>query len=798
MKVSLNWLRELLALELDTAAICERLTMGGLEVEGVTQVGAEIASVVVAEVCGTEPHPNADQLTVCRVRSGGGEPATVVCGARNMRVGDRVAYAPPGAELPGERRIETAAIRGVTSAGMLCSAEELGLPGDGDGILILAADAAIGAPLIAHLGIEDVVLEIAVTPNRGDCLSILGIARELAALSGARLRRHRARLRERGEATAAQIAVRIDDAAACRRYAARIVRGVRIAPSPPQVQQRLSAVGLRPINNVVDVTNLVMIERGQPLHAFDLARLARPEIVVRRAGASAAMQTLDGVVRGLEADDLVISTGDEAIAIAGVMGGADSQVGEATTDVLLESAWFDPSCVRRTARRLDLHSEAAYRFERGVDIGGVDAALERAAELLQQWAGGSVAVGSVDCYPGRQPAEAIALRPARVEALLGCPLGRGEVRRTLRALGAEVASGPGGTLAVVAPSFRYDLQREIDLIEEVARVLGYDRIPASMPSGSLSGANAPERQRLEREIRSLLRAAGLFEVVGLSFVAPRANQLFPGLRAGGAAVELMNPVNRDEGEMRRSLLTTLVAFWRHNRNHGAAAIAGFSLGKVYWRTDTPGEGWRLAGVLAGQVPRLGLAESRAPVFADAKGVVETVLAHLDLDRRVEWRRDAGAASLHPGKSALLLLDGAPLGVIGALHPDVEAELGVEEAHWLFEVDLEALVRHSPPQHVFRGLPRFPAVARDLALVADERFPADRVVRFVRDWNRDLVEDITLFDEYVGAPIAPGKKSLAYSIAYRAPNRTLTDEEVNALQDQLTEALTSELHVEPRR
>jgi len=798
MKVSLNWLRELLALDLDTDAICERLTMGGLEVEGVTHVGAEISAVVVAEVCETSPHPNADQLTVCRVRAGA-EPVTVVCGARNMRAGDRVAYAPPGAELPGDRRIETAAIRGVASAGMLCSADELALlDGGGEGILILAADAPIGATLISHLGIEDVVLEISVTPNRGDCLSILGIARELAALTGARLRRRGVRLRERGDDAESGIAVRIDDPQACRRYAARIVRGVRVTASPVAVQRRLLAVGLRPINNVVDATNLVMLERGQPLHAFDLGRLARPEIVVRRAGASAAIQTLDGVVRGLEPDDLIISTGEEPIAIAGVMGGADSEVTDTTTDVLLESAWFDPSCVRRTARRLDLHSEAAYRFERGVDVGGVDAALDRAAELLQRWAGGRVAPGRVDCYPGDQAPETIVLRPARVEALLGCAVTRGEVRQTLRALGAEVKTGQAATFAVTPPTYRYDLQREIDLIEEVARVIGYDRIPARMPSGALSGAAAPERQHLEREIRSLLRAAGLFEVVGLSFVAERANQLFPGFAPGAGAVRLMNPVNNDEPEMRRSLLTTLIAFWRHNRNHGAGAIAGFSLGKVYWRGDAPREGWRLAGVVAGQVPRLGLGEGRAPVFADAKGVLESVLAHLDLEARVEWRRDAGVPSLHPGKSALILLDGAPFGVIGALHPDVEAELGVEGAHWLFEVDLEVLVRHSPPQHVFHGLPRFPAVARDLAIVVDEQFPADRVVRFVRDWNRDLVEDIALFDEYVGTPIAPGKKSLAYSIAYRAPNRTLTDEEVNALQDQLTEALTSELHVEPRR
>lgn len=798
MKVPLSWLRELLDVDLDTDALCDRLTMGGLEVEGIAHVGADIGGVIVAEISEVRPHPDADQLTLCAVRRGPGAPVTVVCGARNMRAGDRVAYAPPGTLLPGARRIETVEIRGVSSAGMLCAAEELGLPPADDGILILDRGAPLGERLIAHLGIEDVVLEIAVTPNRGDCLSILGIARDLAALTGGRLRRRAIRVKESDAATAAAIAVRIDDAEACRRYAARVVHEVTVGPSPARVQHRLQAAGVRPINNVVDATNLVMIERGQPLHAFDLARLARPEIVVRRAGSSAVIQTLDGVVRGLEADDLIISTGDEPIAIAGVMGGADSQVRESTRDVLLESAWFDPSCVRRTSRRLDLHSESAYRFERGVDVGGVDTAIDRAAELLQEWAGGRAAAGRVDCYPGRQRPVPIQVRPQRVEQLLGCELSRAEITRTLKSLEAGVSRGSGGALSVVPPTFRFDLQREIDLIEEIARVIGYDRIPSRMPTGDLSGAVAPERQRLEREIRSLLRAAGLFEVVGLSFVSRRANQLFPGVHTAGEAVELVNPVNHDEPEMRRSLLSTLVSFWRHNRNQGAAAIAGFSLGKVYWRESVPREGWRLGGLLAGLVPRLGLGEARAPLFADAKGALETVLAHLSLEQRVAWQRDAGMSFLHPGKSALIRLDDEVLGVAGALHPDVEAELGVEGPHWVFEVDLEMLVRHSPAQRVFQGLPRFPAVARDLAIVVDETFPADRVVRFVRDWNRDLVEDVSLFDEYVGAPIAPGKKSLAYSIAYRAANRTLTDEEVNALQDQLTEALTTQLNVEPRR
>jgi phenylalanyl-tRNA synthetase beta chain len=797
MRVPLSWLREFVTVDLDAQALSDKLAMGGLEVDALERMGADIAGVVVGEIVGMRPHPNADQLQVCEVRSGDGPAATLVCGARNMRGGDRVAYAPPGIELPGGRRIETAEIRGVTSAGMLCSEAELGLAETSEGILLLSRDAKVGERVARHLGIEDSVLEISVTPNRGDCLSILGVARELAALAGLRVQRPRIRVVEAGAGAEAAVGVRIEDSQACRRYAARLVRDVRIGPSPAAVQRRLRSVGLRPINNVVDVTNLVMIERGQPLHAFDFERLARPEIVVRRAGKTEVIQTLDGVVRSLVPEDLLISTGDEPIALAGIMGGAESEVTDTTRHILLEAAWFDPSCVRRTTRRLDLHSEAAYRFERGVDVEGVALALDRAAELLRQTAGGEVATGQIDQYPGRMTPVAISVRPKRVEQLLGCSITRQEIGRTMKALGASVSSQSGGRLSVVPPSFRSDLQREIDVVEEVARVIGYDRIPTKMPATDLAGAVAPERMRLEGQLRGLLRAAGLFEMVGVSFASERGNEMFPGIGTSGSAVDLANPISRDEPQLRRSLLSTLVSLWRYNRNQGAAVIAGFSIGKVYWRETAPCEGWRLAGVLAGMAPRLGLGENRPPEFADAKGVVESLLAHLDLADRVVWERGAELQAFHPGKTARLLLDGEILGVCGALHPETEVEADVEGQHWLFEIDLEKLVPHSPPQRIFHGLPRYPAVARDLAIVVDEDFAADEVIRYVRQWNRDLVEEISLFDQYVGEPIASGKKSLAYSISYRAGNRTLTDEEVNALQEQLTKALTAELNVEPR-
>ena len=797
MKVLLNWLREFVPIALDTPALCERLTLGGLAVDGYEELGADIRGVVIGEIISTAPHPQAERLTLCEVRTGPGPTVSVVCGATNMKAGDRIAYAPPGTVLPGDRRIEQAVIRGVPSAGMLCSEAELGLAAASEGITILGPDAPLGERLVVHLGIEDTVLDIDVTPNRGDCLSILGIAREIAALTGAHMPRTRSALRERGAPAAAAVTVRIEDAAGCPRYAARVVRGVTVGPSPRWVEQRLHAVGLRAINNVVDVTNLVMIERGQPLHAFDYDRLARPEIVVRRAGDTAALRTLDGSERGLAADDLLITTGAEPIAVAGVMGGADSEVSERTTTVLLESACFDPTSVRRTARRLELRSEASFRFERGVDIEGVPAAIDRAAALLAQLAGGEVAPGIVEAYPSPQPPGPIHLRPKRVEEILGVALPRGEMTGALKALGSTVTAAPQGALSVVPPSYRGDLKREIDLIEEIARVVGYERIPVTLPAVHLDGGHSPARLDWERELKRLLTAYGFFEAVTPSFTAARTNELFPGVGVDGRAVTLANPLNHDEPELRRSLLGGLLATWRTNRNHGATGLAACSTGRVFWRTDAPHEAWRLAGLLAGELPWRGLGAARLAEFADAKGAVAALLERLHVANRVQWERWEGAP-FHSGQTARLRCGDDLVGVVGALHPEIEFELGLDVACWVFELDTEKLLPYCPAQLLFTGLPRFPAVARDVAVVVDEDFASDRVVHFVQQWRPELVEDVAMFDAYVGAPIPAGKKSLAYTISYRAADRTLTDEEVNALHAELTTALIRQLGVELRQ
>jgi len=800
MKVPVSWLREFVAFEVSPKDLAERLTLAGIEVERIEELGHELAGVVVGEIVAVEPHPQADRLVVCTVRTSGSQSQRVVCGAPNARPGLRVPYATPGARLPDGRRIEVVDLRGVRSAGMLCSEVELGLGEDGSGLLELAADASPGTPLAAHLGIEDTVLEVAITPNRGDCLSVLGLAREIAALYGLKLHRPRIRLREQGEPASARITVAIEDADACARYSARYIEGVRLAASPTWMQRRLLAAGLRPINNIVDVTNYVMLERGQPLHAFDYDRLPAPRIVVRRAGTTGSIRTLDERDRTLEPGDLLITTGAEPVAIAGVMGGANSEVAPQTRNILLESAWFDPSTVRATGRRLGLRSEASYRFERGVDVEGVLPALDRAAALIAELSGGRIARGVVEAYPSPRRPVVIDLRVPRVEFLLGLPVSRSEAAATLHRLGAKVRAKSPRVLSVEPPSFRHDLEREIDLVEEIIRLLGYGQVPTTLPTTEMQGGARPAQSDWERDLRQFLAAQGFHEMVMWSFATARSNDLFRGIGVPTTEpVRIRNPVVTEDAELRFSLCPGLVQAVRTNLNFGESSVAAFAVGKVFWMADRPAEGHRLAAVLSGAPPEIDLSgKQRSLDFLDVKGALESVLARLRVLDRVRWERPGeGQMTFHPGKSALAVVDGHPVAVVGALHPESESELGLEQPCWLFELDLDGVLEYVSDRPIFTDLPRFPVVVRDVAVVTEADFPSDQVVRFVRGWNRQVVDRVELFDEYTGAPIPEGKKSLAYSIAYRAADRTLTDDEVNRLHQALLADLRAALPVELR-
>jgi phenylalanyl-tRNA synthetase beta chain len=799
MRVTWNWLAEFVDLQLAVAEVAEVLTMAGLEVESVEETGRELADVVCAEIVRVRPHPNADRLQLCDVRTGSEATWTVVCGAANTHAGNRVAYAPPGVTLPGGRLIATTEVRGVSSAGMLCSAAELGIGPAGPEILVLSDDAPLGQRVSAVLGLEDTVLDIAITPNRGDCLSVLGIAREIIALTGQRPRRQRLSVQESDRPAAEMAAVHIADPELCGRYVARLLWDVVIAASPLWMQSRLQAVGLRPINNVVDITNYVMVERGQPLHAFDYDRLPATEILVRRAGADNTFTTLDGQTRSLHQDDLLITSGGQPVAIAGVMGGAETEVTPSTRRVLLESAWFGPATIRSTAKRLGLRSEASYRFERATDIEGVPAAADRAAALMAKLGNATVAQGRVDVYPGVRPRAPISLRLKRVDDLLGMPVNRPEVVSRLKALGIAVSPATRGALTAVPPSYRSDLSREIDLIEEIARLGGYQNVPTTLPQCILTGTGEPLEYRWQRDLRRFCAALGLNEVVFLSFCSPRLNALFPGLHGQRRPVRVLNPLTQDDTELRLSLLPGLVRIVRDNLDQGVSRVALFCIGKVFWRSESFAEARRLAGAVCPAIPSVGVGRrGTVAQFADVKGILESLFGFVALPE-VRWKPATDLVALHPGKTAHIEVAGEPIGTLGSLHPASVEEMKVQDPCWLFEVDLDRLLQYSPRRIAYRDLSRFPAVLRDVAIVADESFASDRVVQFVREWNQkwQLIEDVHLFDQYVGPPIPPGKKSLAYSLSYRAADRTLTDAEVNAVHGQLIAALKDALHVDTR-
>jgi phenylalanyl-tRNA synthetase beta chain len=797
LKVSLRWLREFVAVDLDDHALAERLTMAGLEVESIERRGA-YERMIAGRIVGLEPHPRSEKLAVCTVDTGGNGTLSAVSGAPNLEAGVRVAVALPGATLADGSVVEAVEIRGVPSTAVLLSEREIGISQDHGGVLTLADGAEPGTPLSTLLGTADTVLEVAITPNRGDCLSILGIAREVAALTGSRLKVPAPRLSEKPPPASERIRVEIRDPDLCTRYVARVIHGIKIGPSPLWMRSRLESLGIRALNNVVDVTNYVMLERGQPLHAFDLARLRGGAIIVRRAGAKGVLKTLDEVDRALEPDDLVIADREAPVALAGVMGGAESAVTADTSDVLLEAAHFAPAAVRRTSRRLGLRSEASLRFERNVDVEGVPQAADRAAELFAKLCRGQVAEGRVDAFPNPPSPVEVVVRTDRANRVLGTSLAVAEIGQILRRVSAGVkAAGRGGYLCR-APSYRSDLTREADFIEEIARLAGYDRVPSTPPHAALSIGTESFAHRLASRIREVLAGEGLAEMICHRFVATRWNERVRGLAPSGSRpITLLNPMTTDAPEMRFSLLPNLMAAAAYNGRQGENWVRAFEVGSVFWRDDEIRERLAIAGLLLGPIPQRGLLrEDRAESFFDAKGVVEALLSELRIGP-VEWRAREVPAFLHPGKAAVLVHGGDPLGYVGGLHPEIAkaAELAAET--WVFELDFKKLESYASRRITFQPLPTYPTVVRDLAIVADETFEAKAVLDTIARCSDLPVESVKLFDLYRGNPLPAGKKSLAYSIAYRASDRTLTDEEVNRLHQRLIERVTHELGVELR-
>ncbi|SES91583.1 phenylalanine--tRNA ligase subunit beta [Stigmatella erecta] len=788
MKISVKWLGDYVALPA-ADVLARKLTAAGLEIEGLERPGEALQGVVVAQIRESVQHPNADKLSVTQVDAGGPQLLQVVCGAKNFKVGDKVPLATVGTKLPNGVEIKQAALRGVDSHGMLCSSKELGLSEESSGLLILPAELKSGTPIAAALGLDDVVLEVNVTPNRPDALSHLGVAREVGVVTGVAFRPPEPKPAESGRAAAEQVKVRIEDPVRCPRYAARVVENVTIQPSPPWMQDRLKACGVRAINNVVDVTNYVNLEYGQPLHAFDLDKVAGQEIVVRCARPGEKLRTLDGKERTLEADDLAICDRDRAQAIAGVMGGADSEVTAGTKRIVLESANFQASSVRRSSKRHGLHTEASHRFERGADLDAVGPAIDRAAQLIAELSGGTVAPGRVDMYPGQKPARRVMLRFARVEKVLGTVVPEGECRRILAALGFQSVEEGTGQATFEVPRARVDVEREEDLLEEIARVFGYDNIPARLPRGVAELAPEPPQAEAERRLRQALSGAGLNEVVNYSFVAPRNLEVLGGKEA---PVALINPLSVEQSVMRTSLLPGLLENLSRSVRHQVERVAIHETGRAYFRDPEGGQGQRPA---TREVPRVaglvwGLRSGRSWTqkdarmdFYDAKGAVEAVLHGL----RVVGARfePAEAPAWHPRACAqVVLADGTVLGHVGELHPRVTRALELPQGVFAFELDTAPLYAAAQLEPAYHALPRFPAVLRDLAVVVPAELRNDEVRRVILEVGGALVEDALIFDVYTGKPIPEGKKNLAYAIRYRSQERTLTDGEVGEAHQRI--------------
>ncbi len=802
MRAPLSWIRDFTPVDAPVADIVSALNQLGLEVEGVEQPGAEITGVIAARVLDVEKHPDADKLSLVDVATGAGETAPerrVVCGAPNVVAGMMVPYAPAGATLPGGFTLERRKIRGQVSDGMLCSAKELGLGEDHSGILALDSGAEPGADVRELLGLDDVIFDLAITPNRPDAMCIVGVARELAAHFSLDFAVPEPRVAT-DAAVANDITVAIEDEARCPRYLGRVAR-VTMGDAPAWMAQRLVKAGMRPISNVVDVTNYVLLERNQPLHAFDLSRLAGRGIVVRLADDSETMTTLDGVERALTREDLLICDAARAPqAIAGIMGGATSEVSASTTEILLESAYFERMGIARSSKRLKLRSESSARFERGIDPDAVARNADRAMELLVAVAGAQVAPGAEDVYPSPVARERIRLRASRVNAVLGTDLDDEDVWASLAPLGIELDSldasngEPADADAVVAivPTFRPDLDREIDLVEEVARRIGFDRIGRTLPDTHGQVGALTVRQRERRLVADALVGVGLSEAITLSLVSPGDLE-----RAGAPldrVVRATNPLRSEESVLRTAVLPGLLRAVAGNRAQGLSDVALFEMGRVFLRPldparaegPLPEEPEHVALAWAGSVRRRPLEEDRPIDVYDAVDAVTVVLDALGIaDATLE---PAALTGYRPGRAARLVVGGRAGGTVGEVASEVLDALGLDAPVAAAELVLDTLLDAPRRDRTFRAPSRFPASNIDLAFVAADTVAAADVVRTLRATLGGVLEDVRTFDAFRSDAMAEGRRSLAFTLRFRAPDRTLTDVEVGVLRQSAIDAV----------
>lgn len=803
MKVSLKWLSEYVEVPEDLKAFCDRLDLTGTGVEGVERTGDMYDHVVTGQILEKVAHPDSDHMWVTKVdvgaanvdKDGNPEPLQIVCGAQNFNQGDHVVVATIGAVLPGDFKIKKSKLRGVVSCGMNCSARELGIGSDHDGIMILPEDAPIGMPLADYLKLSDTVLDLEITPNRPDCLSMVGMAREVGAMYARDFKNPldemEASLQEGTDLPSVDelATVTVEDVDRCPRYTARVIKNVKVGPSPDWLAERVTAAGARSINNVVDVTNYILFLLGQPLHAFDYDKLVdetgKANVVVRAAKNGEKLQTLDGEERELTEDMTVIATPEKAVGLAGVMGGFDTEVTDETTTILLEAATFEPGRTSRTSRNLGLISESSMRYERRVDDVEIDRMSAAAAQLLAEVSGGTVVPGLIDVYNTKTEAPTLEFRIPRFQAMMGEAIPRDFTIDMLQRLGCSVDAAQEEVLKVVPPTFRPDLEREIDLYEEVLRLYGMDRIPSTLPGGPGRVGIKTEAQRTMDKINNTLRACGLNETMTYSFADPHElEQLRMPTEGMGIPVELLNPLNAEQSVMRQSIIPGLMRSISYNQSRGVHNIQLYETGVVFFGAEgkkKPKERNRLAAVMAGAMNNPAWnKESVAFDFFDGKGVIESLMRELALAKpRFKALSAEEAPHLQPGRAAQVLDGGTVLGWIGEIHPLACETYEVQAPVVAFELDLDALIKCARPARDYVDVPVFPAVTMDVAFVVDEEVTHEQLLRCITSAGGKLLDTAQLFDVYRDEErLGAGKKSMAYALEYRAADRTLTTEEVD--------------------
>jgi phenylalanyl-tRNA synthetase beta chain len=798
MKVSLSWLKDYVPIEMDPVDLAEALTMVGLEVESLAERYSYLDTVFVGRIDEIASHPNADKLHLCRVDTGHGQ-ISVVCGAPNIQIGMLSPVALPGTEFPEGFVLEKSIIRGQTSEGMLCSEGELGLGDDRSGIMALEPSVSVGDKLNSALGLSDTVFEIEITPNRPDCLSIIGIAREIAAIQKVRLKYPDSKLVDKGNQISERTSIKIEAPDHCPRYVARLLENIKVKPSPYWLQDRLLSVGLRPINNIVDVTNFALMESGQPLHAFDFDRLAENRIVVRTASKGETFVTLDQKERVLDPEMLMICDGQKAVAIGGVMGGLNSEIEQSTTRVLLESAYFDPVSIRRTSKRLGLSTDACYRFERGVDPQGQIAAANRAAKLMAELGGGRLISGLIDEYPNRQSVNSLKLSAKNTNRLLGTRLQSIEIANLLKSIEFKIekkaAKNEKDTLKVTPPSFRVDISRPEDLMEEIARLSGYNNIPTTFPVMPAARRSVYKQIELRQRMRQLMVGFGFRETINYSFMHKQSGdrlRLEPD-DPRRKLVDILNPLTEDQAVMRTSLVPGLLQTVHYNFFQQTKNLKIFEIGKIFINEDPrqlPHEPEILAGIWTGLRYDASWHDRTTECdFYDIKGVVENLLNALQIDA-IQFTQlpENECTYTRAGYSAQILCNHIRLGLVGEMHPVVLANYDLKQTTFLFELNFDHLLPLVQDIRQSKPIPKFPAIFRDITIIINNAIETQKVVAEAQNQREELVESFSLLDVFEGKPIAEGKKSVSLRVTYRSSVKTLKDEDVTPIHQSIAHRL----------